>query len=190
MEVVLVMFNTDGGKRTFPLIHDVTIIGRREDCDLRIPLTEVSRKHCRLIREGESLRVEDLGSSNGSYHNGNRVQESIIQAGDLLQVGPVLFTIQIDGVPPEDEIQPPNPRQDQVEESAAGADVVSETPATDATSDSATTASSSDHSPSGETATPSSDGEEGFVISVDEPAEQPDDQTIDLDDPPSEKPAK
>ncbi|HEX2974108.1 MAG TPA: FHA domain-containing protein [Tepidisphaeraceae bacterium] len=84
-------------------------IGRREDCDIRIPLGEVSRKHCRLIMQGDALRLEDLGSSNGTFLNGQRVQESVVQPGDRLQIGPVAFTVQINGVPADDEIQPAAP---------------------------------------------------------------------------------
>src|SRR5580658_7331414 len=94
MQVVLVMFRADGERRSFSIARDMTVIGRREDCDLRIPLGEVSRKHCRLVRDGDSLHVEDLGSSNGTYHNGARVQESVLNAGDSIQVGPVVFVLQ------------------------------------------------------------------------------------------------
>ena len=107
MEVVLVMFTADGQRKGFPLARAVTIVGRREDCDLRIPLTEISRKHCRLVQEGDQLRLEDLGSSNGTFHNGARIQEAILQPGDTLQVGPVLFTVQVDGFPPDDLLKPP-----------------------------------------------------------------------------------
>ena len=54
MQVVLVMFRGEGERRSFSLPRDVTVMGRREDCDLRIPLGEVSRKHCRLIADGEA----------------------------------------------------------------------------------------------------------------------------------------
>jgi pSer/pThr/pTyr-binding forkhead associated (FHA) protein len=84
----------------------MTIIGRREDCDLRIPLGDVSRKHCRVIKEADSVRVEDLGSSNGTYVNGQRVQEAILQPGDTVKVGPVRFVLQVDGVPADDELTP------------------------------------------------------------------------------------
>ena len=106
MQVVLVMFKADGERRSFPVAREMTIIGRREDCDLRIPLGDVSRKHCRLIREEDSVRIEDLGSSNGTYVNGQRVQEAILQPGDTVRVGPVAFVLQVDGVPAEDEMQP------------------------------------------------------------------------------------
>ena len=107
MQVALFMFAPDGQRRRFPLNRDVTIVGRREDCDLRIPLTEVSRKHCRIIKDELGLRLEDLGSSNGTFHNGSRIQESTIQPGDRIQIGPVVFTAQIDGQPAEDDIRPP-----------------------------------------------------------------------------------
>jgi len=106
MQVVLVMFRQDGERRSFSITRDVTVIGRREDCDFRIPLGEVSRKHCRLIKDGTSLRLEDLGSSNGTYRNGERVQEAELSPGDTLQVGPVIFVLQIDGVPADEELQP------------------------------------------------------------------------------------
>jgi len=84
----------------------MTVVGRREDCDLRIPLSDVSRKHCRLIIEGEALKVEDLGSSNGTYRNGERVQQTEIVPGDTLQVGPVIFVLQVDGYPADEDLQP------------------------------------------------------------------------------------
>lgn len=104
MNVVLVMFRENGERRSFSLTRDVTVIGRREDADFRIPLSDVSRKHSRLIKDGDTLLIEDLGSSNGTYHNGVRVQESEVHAGDTIQVGPIQFVVQIDGVPSEDEL--------------------------------------------------------------------------------------
>lgn len=106
MQAVLVMFRSDGDRRSFSLTRDITVVGRREDCDLRIPLSEVSRKHCRLVRDGDSLRLEDLGSSNGTYHNAQRVQEAILSPGDSIQVGPLVFVLQVDGVPADEELAP------------------------------------------------------------------------------------
>ncbi|HEY8669083.1 MAG TPA: FHA domain-containing protein [Tepidisphaeraceae bacterium] len=105
MQAVLVMFRSDGERRSFSLAKETTIIGRREDCDLRIPLGEVSRKHARFVKD-DVLRLEDLGSSNGTYHNGQRIQEVVVEPGDTVQVGPVVFVVQIDGVPEDDALQP------------------------------------------------------------------------------------
>src|SRR5919107_4491402 len=115
MQVVLVMFRPDGQRRSFSIARDMTVIGRREDCDLRIPLGDVSRKHCRLVRDSDILKIEDLGSSNGTYLNGRRVQEALLSPGDSIQVGPVVFVLQVDGEPADDELNPV------VMETAAGA---------------------------------------------------------------------
>jgi len=110
MRVVLAMFRPDGERRSFSVVRDLTVIGRREDCDLRIPLGEISRKHCRLIKDGDSLRLEDLGSSNGTYHNGTRIQkEATLAPGDQIQIGSVRFVVQIDGVPADEDLQAPSP---------------------------------------------------------------------------------
>ena len=106
MQAVLVMFRSDGERRSFSIQRDMTVIGRREDCDLRIPLGEVSRKHCRLVRDGDILKVEDLGSSNGTFLNAHRVQEALLSPGDSIQVGPVVFVLQVDGTPGDDELSP------------------------------------------------------------------------------------
>ena len=106
MQVVLVMFKPDGERRSFSVHRDVTVVGRREDCDLRIPLGDISRKHCRLIKDGNVLKLEDLGSSNGTYRNGERIQETELSPGDTVQLGPIAFVVQIEGVPEEDEMQP------------------------------------------------------------------------------------
>lgn len=49
------------------------IIGRTPDCDLVVPDTSVSSKHCRLSRRGQQWILEDLGSSNGTFVNGVRI---------------------------------------------------------------------------------------------------------------------
>lgn len=107
MQVVLVMFRAGGDQRSFSISRDSTVIGRREDCDLRIPVGDVSRKHCRLRRGDGGLKVEDMGSSNGTFVNDERVTEADVNAGDVIRVGPVQFVVQVDGVPADDEIVRP-----------------------------------------------------------------------------------
>ena len=137
MQVVLVMFRADGQRRSFSVVRESTIVGRREDCDLRIPLAEVSRKHCRLIRDETSVRVEDMGSSNGTFHNEQRVQEATLSPGDTLRVGPVTFMVQIDGVPADEEMQPaiPPPSDSEGTATPAHADHAAPTESSAATGD-------------------------------------------------------
>ncbi|HTV47429.1 MAG TPA: FHA domain-containing protein [Phycisphaerae bacterium] len=100
MELTFVMFKEDGKRRDFQLKKQVTIIGRGNDCDLQIPLLNISRKHCQIKVQGNTVMVEDLGSSNGTYHNNQRVDEpESLDPGDYVRIGPVTFTVVIDGEP-------------------------------------------------------------------------------------------
>jgi pSer/pThr/pTyr-binding forkhead associated (FHA) protein len=99
MEVMLVMFLSDGTRRDFPIQKEMAIIGRAHGCDLRIPLSSVSRQHCELRIVDDKLVVRDLGSSNGTYHNSIRIQEATLKAGDELVIGPVVFITVVNGQP-------------------------------------------------------------------------------------------
>jgi len=99
MNVVLVFFKPDGQRRDLPITRPTTVLGRGAECSMRIPVSQVSRQHCELSQNNGSIKLKDLGSSNGTYVNGKRVLESKIKAGDRVQIGPVMFTVQIDGKP-------------------------------------------------------------------------------------------
>ncbi len=100
MEVTLVIFKEDGQRREFMIHRRVTTIGRGEECDLQIPLPTVSRKHCLIEVQDNNPVVVDLESSNGTYCNNQRVTSGQpLLPGDLIRVGPVTFTVLIDGEP-------------------------------------------------------------------------------------------
>lgn len=99
MDIALVMFKSDGTRRDFPLTQPRTVIGRKRSCDLRIPLTSVSRQHCEVRIEDGVATIRDLGSSNGTYHNNSRVQEHKLSPGDEIVVGPVVFIVTVNGMP-------------------------------------------------------------------------------------------
>ncbi len=99
MEVTLVMFKADNTRREFPIKPEGFVIGRKNTCDLRIPLSSVSRQHCELKVEDGQVKLRDVGSSNGTFHNSIRVQEAVLSAGDEVVVGPVVFTVVVDGMP-------------------------------------------------------------------------------------------
>ena len=101
MDVNLVLFKKDGSQTAFSLPSNITVIGRRHDCDLRIPLMPVSRRHCELSMNKDTLKIRDLDSHGGTFINGNRIDESTAQAGDYITIGPLTFLLQIDGEPKE-----------------------------------------------------------------------------------------
>ncbi len=104
MSTKLVMFKPNGKRKDLGLKNSVTLIGRGDDCDLRIPIMSISRKHCVLRLEDGALTVKDLSSSNGTFVNNKRVSETQLKAGDRLAVGPIVFTVQINGMP--EQIEP------------------------------------------------------------------------------------
>ena len=70
------------------------IVGRAAEVDLILSHPEVSRRHCRILREGESWFVEDLGSQRGTAVNGSRISgRTALRPGDQIQVGPVLLVL-------------------------------------------------------------------------------------------------
>ena len=122
MDVNLVLFKKNGSRKVFPLPSSVTVVGRRHDCDLWVPLASVSKRHCQLNCSDGVLIIRDLGSRNGTFLNGKPVDEAVVKTGDSIKVGPLVFVFQIDGQP-ETIIQAGSvaqslPRQDAVTENA------------------------------------------------------------------------
>ncbi len=110
MDVKLVIFKSDGARKDIPVAPGRYIVGRKPDASIRVPLASVSREHCEIILDNSGLRVRDLGSSNGTFRNHERVKETRLSPGDVLTVGPVSLTVQIDGQPLN--IKPPKPSDD------------------------------------------------------------------------------
>jgi pSer/pThr/pTyr-binding forkhead associated (FHA) protein len=60
--------------RRYKLGEGEYVIGRRSDCQIFVPDMRVSRQHARLWRDGEAWTIEDLGSNNGTFVNGVRLE--------------------------------------------------------------------------------------------------------------------
>ena len=77
------------------------IIGRGDDAHLKPSSDLISRHHCRLKIENGSLVISDMGSRNGTFVNGEKLQaEHVAGIGDTLRVGRLQFEILIDHVQP------------------------------------------------------------------------------------------
>lgn len=80
----------------FALTEDETSIGREPANRIRVDDHSVSRRHCLIKREGESFRIVDLESYNGTFVNGVPVGEQPLKHGDQVAVGRVLFIFLVD----------------------------------------------------------------------------------------------
>lgn len=74
--------------KTFPLEKEENLLGRDLANDIPISDPEVSRRHARLFMEGDNVFVEDLGSTNGTFLNGERISSpQQLRAGDVITLG-------------------------------------------------------------------------------------------------------
>ncbi len=78
--------------KLFPL-PERAIIGRALNCDISIPEGGLSREHAELLVESNQLIVRDLESSNGTFHNGERVPEARPSHGDLISFDNMRFRV-------------------------------------------------------------------------------------------------
>src|SRR6478672_11188397 len=83
---------TDGGP-PFDLRKEMTLIGRNEDCDLFIDHKSVSKLHCILVKTDGLILVRDLGSTNGTRVNGQRVRRAALLPNDHLSVANLKFVV-------------------------------------------------------------------------------------------------
>jgi hypothetical protein len=89
MEGPALVVRSGGGRagEHFVPKQDNTTIGRSPDCDIFLDDVTVSRRHAEVARSDEGVTVKDLGSLNGSYVNGERVDERTLSTGDEVQIG-------------------------------------------------------------------------------------------------------
>lgn len=79
------MLPIDGGP-PFSLEKALTVVGRNDTCDVRIEHKSISKLHCVLVVAGTQVLVRDLGSTNGTRINGQRVRRAALTKHDILGI--------------------------------------------------------------------------------------------------------
>jgi hypothetical protein len=82
--------------RVYPLGRNTIFVGRGTEVDIYIADPSVSGRHARLLNGSHGVEVEDLGSTNGTFVNGQRVQRTRLRNGDRLMLGSVEFNFLMD----------------------------------------------------------------------------------------------
>lgn len=95
--------------QAFEVSKDVTTLGRDISNDIVLNDRETSRHHLRLMRAGDTLTIEDLGSTNGTFVNGKRVSGvTPLQNGDMIGLGETV-TLALETVNAGAEVPPSAP---------------------------------------------------------------------------------
>src|SRR5213596_1288456 len=90
----------DGGSPV-DLAKDLVLVGRKEECDLRLDHRSVSKLHCILARTDGMLLLRDLGSTNGTRVNGQRVRRAMLMPNDQLSIANHRFRVHLGHGEPE-----------------------------------------------------------------------------------------
>jgi len=69
-----------------------TLIGRSPDCEVFLDDVTVSRRHAELVREADTFTIRDLGSLNGTYVNRKRIESTVLEDDDEVQIGKYRLT--------------------------------------------------------------------------------------------------
>ena len=77
------------------LVKSDVVAGRHTTADIRLPLPDVSRRHCRFVHTGDCWQVIDLESLNGIYVNGVRVVSAVLGHRDRVQIGGFHFLVEL-----------------------------------------------------------------------------------------------
>ena len=90
MKAELVPIN---GDPPIPITRDVTVVGRREFCDVKIDHNSLSKRHCVLVRTDGLLMLRDLAATNGTKVNGQKVSWAALLPNDRLTLGRCKFKV-------------------------------------------------------------------------------------------------
>jgi pSer/pThr/pTyr-binding forkhead associated (FHA) protein len=80
---------------TVELTQPDVLIGRHSLADVRLPLPDVSRRHCRCLFGQGFWQVIDLNSLNGVFLNGEPIRQATVRNGDLLRIGGFTFAVDL-----------------------------------------------------------------------------------------------
>ena len=96
-ELTLNIYIDGSPEQTRNVAQDQLILGRLPECDVYLPYSEISRRHCQFRRIAEGKwRVEDLGSTNGTLVNQVRIEKpKLVKDGDIVQLGNVTIKMEL-----------------------------------------------------------------------------------------------
>jgi pSer/pThr/pTyr-binding forkhead associated (FHA) protein len=104
-----------GGEFPLPPNSEI-VVGRSSDLDMVLVEDMVSRRHSKITVSGDEVTIQDLGSTNGTFVNGERVERMTLTDGDRVLIGTSIIKLVTTDGPPAPQMQP----KKRLEEVAAG----------------------------------------------------------------------
>jgi pSer/pThr/pTyr-binding forkhead associated (FHA) protein len=89
----LQMEDDPSGNSDFELREGTQLIGKGSDCDIIIAHSTISRRHCQVALVDRTITLADLGSTNGTYVNGQLIHQEFVVPGDKVTLGSVPFLV-------------------------------------------------------------------------------------------------
>jgi pSer/pThr/pTyr-binding forkhead associated (FHA) protein len=83
----------DGGT-PIAIAKDLVLVGRKEECDIHLDHKSISKLHCVIVRTDGLLLLRDLGSTNGTRVNGQRIRRAALLPNDQLNIASLRFKVQ------------------------------------------------------------------------------------------------
>lgn len=105
------LVSLDGGP-SVELVKDLTLVGRDDDCDVRLDHKSVSKLHCVFVKTDGLVLVRDLGSTNGTRVNGQRVRRAALLPNDAVAIANVKFQVKFGAELEEAADEPPDAKKD------------------------------------------------------------------------------
>jgi len=96
----IVLLSEGFNGRTYELKVDRTTVGRVSDNAFEIPEASVSSHHAEIILQGNDVLIRDLGSTNGTFVNGEKITEAVLKPGQTLRFGTVEMRLDTGEEPP------------------------------------------------------------------------------------------
>ncbi len=100
---------TEGEEFAFELAQPKLSIGREADNDIVIPDGSMSSHHAEIVETGEGFQLSDLGSTNGTQVNGQRIESALLSDGDSITLGHVSGVFSAGGASAAGVSAPPPP---------------------------------------------------------------------------------
>jgi pSer/pThr/pTyr-binding forkhead associated (FHA) protein len=89
----ILLVSLNGRTSSYPITKPETLLGRSESNDIPLAEQTVTGKHAVIRLENKTLTIEDLGSTNGTFVNGERIRSQVIKHGDRIKLGQVELTL-------------------------------------------------------------------------------------------------